>query len=228
MTTWLPRQKTACNTLGPGQNGIHFADDSFRYIFVTDFYCILIWISTKFDPKGWLNDKTILVIAWCRQATSHYMNRYWLSVIVSPLGDKELTLEVPRDVVSFGRFFSDQCICIENLQRKFKKNHASVCSQHCCCWWHPYYGDVIMGAMASQITSLTIVYSTVYSGADQGKHQSSASLVFVREIHQWPVNSPHKLPVTRRMFPFDDVIVAYANWWALYACCIQDWHLKRW
>ena len=57
------------------------------------------------------------------------------------------------------------------------------------------------------ITSLTIVYSTVYSGADQRKHQSSASLAFVWGIHQWPVNSPHKWPVTRKMFPFDDVIM---------------------
>ena len=52
-----------------------------------------------------------------------------------------------------------------------------------------------MSAMASQITSLTIVYSTVYTGADQRKHQSSASLAFVRGIHRWPVNSPHKGPV---------------------------------
>ena len=47
-----------------------------------------------------------------------------------------------------------------------------------------HYSDVIMGVMASQITSLTIVYSTVYSGADQRKHQSSASLAFVRGIHR--------------------------------------------
>ena len=67
--------------------------------------------------------------------------------------------------------------------------------------------DVVMGAMASQITSLTIVYSIVYSGTDQRKHQSSASLAFVRGIHQGPVNSPHKGPVTRKMFPFDDVII---------------------
>ena len=67
--------------------------------------------------------------------------------------------------------------------------------------------DVIMGAMASQITSLTIVYSTVYSGGDQRKHQISASLAFVWGIHRWPVNSPHKWPVTRKMFPFDDVIM---------------------
>ena len=49
--------------------------------------------------------------------------------------------------------------------------------------------------------------STVYSGADHRKHQSSASLVFVRGIHRWAVNSPHKWPVTRKMFPFDDVIM---------------------
>ena len=64
-----------------------------------------------------------------------------------------------------------------------------------------------MGAMASQITSLKIVYLTVYSGADQRKNQSSASLAFVWGIHRWPVNSPHKWPVTRKMFPFDDVIM---------------------
>ena len=63
------------------------------------------------------------------------------------------------------------------------------------------------GAIAFQITSLTIVYSTVYSGADQRKHQSSASLAFVRGIHWGPVNSPHKWPVTRKLFPFDDVIM---------------------
>ena len=68
-----------------------------------------------------------------------------------------------------------------------------------------HYNDIIMGAMASQIISLTIVYSVVYSDADQRKHESSASLAFVRGIHRGPVNSPHKWPVTRKMFPFDDV-----------------------
>ena len=71
---------------------------------------------------------------------------------------------------------------------------------------HPVI-DVIMGAMASQITSLTIVYSTVFSAAGKKKHQSSASLAFVRGIHRWPVNSPHKWPITRKMFPFDDVMI---------------------
>ena len=74
-----------------------------------------------------------------------------------------------------------------------------------------HYDDVIMGAMASQITSLTIVYSTVYSDADQRKHQISASLAFVFGIHRGPVNSPHKWPVTRKMF--HDVITQYISWW---------------
>ena len=70
---------------------------------------------------------------------------------------------------------------------------------------HVHYNDVTMGTMASQITRLTIVYSIVYSVADRRKHQSSASLAFVWGIHRLPVNSPHKWPVTRKMFPFDDV-----------------------
>ena len=70
-----------------------------------------------------------------------------------------------------------------------------------------HYTDVTMDTIASQITSLTIVYSTVYSDADQRWYQSSASLAFVWGIHRRPVNSPHKWPVTRKMFPFDDVIM---------------------
>ena len=69
-----------------------------------------------------------------------------------------------------------------------------------------------MSAMVSKIISLTIVSSTVYSSLFkfyQRKHQSSASLAFVRGIHRWPVNSLHKGPVTWKMFPFDDVIMNY-------------------
>ena len=56
-----------------------------------------------------------------------------------------------------------------------------------------------MGTIASQITSLTIVYSSVNSDADPRKHQSAVSLAFVRGTHRGPV--------TRKMFPFDDVIM---------------------
>ena len=79
-----------------------------------------------------------------------------------------------------------------------------------------HYNDGIMSAITSQITSLAIVYSSVYSGADQRKHQSSASLAFVRGIHRWPVNSPHKGPVTRKMSPFDDVIMCLC--FVVYGC----------
>ena len=77
--------------------------------------------------------------------------------------------------------------------------------------WHQ------MGWMASHITSLAIVYSTVYSGLDQRKRQCSASLAFVRVIHRWPVNSPHKRPVTRKMFPFDNVIMKIQQ--RIEGCC---------
>ena len=77
----------------------------------------------------------------------------------------------------------------------------------CYCGRSEHYNDVIMRAMASQITSLTIVYPSVYWGTDQRKHQSSASLAFVRGIHRWSVNSPRKGPVTRKKCPFDDVIM---------------------
>ena len=71
-----------------------------------------------------------------------------------------------------------------------------------------HYGDVKMSAMASQITSLAIVYSTVYSGVIQRKYQCSASMAFVWGIHRRPVNSPHKWPVMRKMFPLDDIIMS--------------------
>ena len=76
--------------------------------------------------------------------------------------------------------------------------------------WEPWthYNDVIMAAMVSQITSLWVTYSTVCSGADPRKRQSSASLAMVMGIHRWPVNSPPIGPVTRNMFPFYDVIIS--------------------
>ena len=71
------------------------------------------------------------------------------------------------------------------------------------------YSEVLMSAMASQITGVSIFCSTFCSGAHQWKHQSSASRAFVRGIHRWPVDSPHRGPVTRKMFIFDGVIM---NW----------------
>ena len=80
-----------------------------------------------------------------------------------------------------------------------------------------HYIEVIMTMMASQITSLTVV-----SSADQRKQQSSASLAFVRGIHRGPVNSPHKWPVTWKIFPFDDVIML----WTWIHTCVNVYFLE--
>ena len=103
----------------------------------------------------------------------------------------------------------DVCTCTKfmepGLLRKLMIRSTLV--NHC--------NGVMISAMASQITSRTIVYSTFYWGADQRKHQSFASLAFVWGIHRWPVNSPHKGAVTRKMFPFDDVIMTDFHTWHL-------------
>ena len=75
-----------------------------------------------------------------------------------------------------------------------------------------------MSAMASQITGVSIVYSTVCSGADQRKKLSPASLACVSGIHRSPMNSPHNGSVTRIMFPFDDVIMRG---------CVSSWHTSH-
>ena len=100
-----------------------------------------------------------------------------------------------------------------------------------------------MSTMASQNTSLMIVYSTIYSDTDQRKHQNSTSLAFVRGIHRWPVNSPHKRPVTQKIFPFDDVIMLSPNmqddfekknimqisWhFCIISGCASIWNLSSW
>ena len=81
-----------------------------------------------------------------------------------------------------------------------------------------HYNDVIIRAMASQITSIAIVYSTVYSRRRPKKTSKPRVIGLCEGIHRWPVNSPHKGPVTRKMLPFDDVIMklgvklAKPNW----------------
>ena len=67
-----------------------------------------------------------------------------------------------------------------------------------------------MSAMASQIAGVSIVWLTVCSSEHQRKHQGSTSQTFVRVIHRWPVDTHHKELVTRKMFPFDDLL-SYAN-----------------
>ena len=97
-----------------------------------------------------------------------------------------------------------------------------------------HYSDVIRRAMASQITSIAIVYLTVYSGIDQRKHQSSALPAFVVGIHRWPVNCPHKGPVKRKYFhlmtsPWGRKlgIVAYDSLWPVNETAPKNTRLKH-
>ena len=96
------------------------------------------------------------------------------------------------NVVSFVTDITSTCELVTNSEWHLAsvielcENHL-LCVREVCTRFAFHYCDGIMGTMASQITSLTVVYSTVYSVADQRKHQSSASLAFVRGIHRWPV-----------------------------------------
>ena len=92
-----------------------------------------------------------------------------------------------------------------------------ACPAHC--------NYVIMGEMASQITRLTIVYSTIYSGVDHRKHQNSESLTFVRGIHWWPVNSPHKGLLTQKIF---HLLTSSCHRVVLLATCMRkDFQTRR-
>ena len=135
--------------------------------------------------------------------------------------DTRNTLSIPSIIIHKGLKNDRNSIC--QLQKHYSRYKSPANTQNrgssgsCepvksnqCMLLLIYYNDLMMSAMASKITNPTIVYSTIYSGADQRKHQSSASLAFVRGIHWWPVNSPYKGSVTRKMFPFDDFIIIFA------------------
>ena len=167
----------------------HWGRDKMTIVIQTTFWMFLnenVWISSKislkFIPKGPINNILALVqiMDWCRSGDK-------------PLSEPTMVCLSAHLCITWPQWVPDWKLLEPLLITE--TNSTS------------HYGDVIMGAIASQVTSLTIVYSTVCSDADQRKHQSSASLVFVRGIHRGPVNSPHKWPVTRKMFPSDDVIM---------------------
>ena len=143
-------------------------------------------------------------MTWRRKEPGHQQPWYWL-------GWTRLTLSQ-----HVGTYYGMVSVhppvnCVRDNSKNTFQDHVIFYARH--------YDDVIMTTLASQITSLTVVYSIVYSGVIQRKHQSSASLAFVREIHRGPVNFPHKWPVTRKMFPFDDVIMIFGD---IYADAIEN------
>ena len=139
------------STLRSQQNGCHFADDIFNYIFLKE----NLHIQSEFHWNLFLSDQLMI---------SQHQLMAWRCTADKPLAEAMM-------------------------------NQFTNSLMH-------HYSEVIMSTMASQIT-VTTIYTTICSGTDQRKHQSSASLVFVRG----PVNSPHKGPVIWKMFPFDDVIM---------------------
>ena len=76
-----------------------------------------------------------------------------------------------------------------------------------------HYNDIIMGAIASQITSLTIVYSTIYSDADQRKHQSSASLAFVWVPGEFPAKMASNAENVAIWWRHHDIEIVMLRWW---------------
>ena len=116
----------------------------------------------------------------------------------------------------FGNNYKINCL---NYIHIWQESQQLSCGNTCEIWmWYTtgpaiYYdahdSDIIMSAMTSKITGISIVWRTVWSGTHERKHQSSASLAFVRGIHWWSVDSPHKRPVTWKVFPFDDVIMSW-------------------
>ena len=114
---------------------------------------------------------------------------------------------------------------------KLMPNYLFRCILHKHPCYNSHYSDVIMSAVASQITGVSIVYSTVCSSTWQRNSKSFASLGFVRGIHRQPMNSFYKGPVTRKMFPFDEVIITIECLYGLPWCnpirlkCVSHIHL---
>ena len=94
-----------------------------------------------------------------------------------------------------------------NVTILVKFDIRSLSGEHTYAHSFNHYTDVIISAMASQITSSTIVYPTVYSRRKSKKTSKLHAAGLCEGIHRWPVNSAHKGPVKRKMFPFDDVIM---------------------
>ena len=128
----------------------------------------------------------VKVIHWLPRDSPHKGPVVWSFGDSFVVGLSKLLNELPVTWDTKTRRPCDVIVISENVATTLWRNSDSITS---------YYNDVIMRAMASQITSLTTVYS--------------ASLAFVRGIRRWPVNSPHKGPVTRKMFPFDDIIMIH-------------------
>ena len=181
------------------------------------------WFETPSCPL-WrhCNSSWLLLKAWCRFGTRPPRT------ITIPLRTRHMPIMLHNNVriftaraspsrpsknASIISIIDSLCFFVKRIQikfmswsfrMKFRSFECHITSMFLC---RQFFMPLIGTIWRQDSTSFTIVYSTVYSGTDERKHKSPASLAFVRGIHRSPVNSPHKGPVTRKMFPFDDVIM---------------------
>ena len=153
--------------------------------------------------RGTFDDKSgvVQVMAWCRLATNHYLSQCWRRlmlprIVTGPQWVKQYIGQWDKLRSFVGVFHWGLIKMTVILQTTFSNASTGSGNRHQAI----HYKDVIMRAMASQITGVSIVCSIVCSGADQRKHQSPTSLAFVRGIHRQPVDPPHKGPVKRKCF----------------------------
>ena len=129
--------------------------------------------------------RTHLCGYWCpgAEAPGHQYPQWWLNIdFIWPVSYQNITF-IMNSITKHIYF----------LENEIKSNTALQ--------WHHNEHDGISNHQ--QLDCLLIICS----GADQRKHQNSTSLAFVRGIRWWPVDSPHKGPVTQKMFPCDDIIM---------------------
>ena len=190
---------SSLKSLTPGKFEWYFRYQTFQIISVINGWGISCELALRWTSLDLTDDKSTLVqvMAWCRQATCHYLSQCW-----------------PRSMLPFGvtrpQWVKDQYPLVM-INSELSISDSTVLSIDAPVWLailHKHYNDVIMGAMASQITSLPIVYSTVYSFRRRSKKKSKLCVTGLCAWNSpWPVNSPHKWAIMRKMFPFDDVIM---------------------
>ena len=134
-------------------------------------------------PSGWWSSESLDQCTGLSVIFSCRLFRTWIS---NPISGSMWHVQLPVHGQSLHK-------AITSTQGRYFKTRSSL-------WWRHNGRDGVSKHQPHDC-------STVYSGADQSKHQSSASLAFVWVIHRWPMNSLHKWPVTRKVFPFDDVIM---------------------
>ena len=157
----------------------------------------------------------VQVMAWWRQATSHYLSRCWprslssYGVIRPQWVNSAIIMIFPYFQVSYPRWHVELFWISEGLATTI----YSV-TKFCTHWPSGKVTIISLQRRHSEHDGVSNVYSTVCPGAYQRQHQSSASLAFVRGIHRYqsPVNSPRKGPITREMFSFYDVIMRMTSW----------------